>query len=745
MGLQLSGSVQLEGNLLVTGSANSVFENISVTNRLTATEINVQFVSSSIIYSSGSNRFGDEAGDKHQFTGSVDIKGFGVISGSLGIGVTPVEYSFYDANTLQIKRAILASENTLNILRLSHNVNYSANDLRFIASGVRATMYQQYDGNHYFYTSPAGTAGNSIGNFTSSLTLSNTGAATFANSVTAGSGLINGTTDAFFDLNRSASGNASRVRFQTVGTDEFEIGLKGGVPGFHITRGDATELLTISGSNVGIGTVNPVTPVHVVGTVEANGSLYRGVFGGTSVQDADMTGITGGNGSELQIQSPSTTRGAFLTLGGGMAFGEAMGGMAFYNSNNVDGKRCRAFIIGGQEGATAGEQGSYLSFGTVDNTGTTPSEGMRLSRLGRLGIGIDPTNILHVNAPTGTDVVARFSRGPSNAGDILFGIGDYGGGNQGRISGQQLAFEVNRTNGEGMTSSTAMFIDSSARVGVNYNNSAIHTHGSGAYSAQLTVKTTSASALTLLNSTTGGDAQVAINFVNEFVSGQYNYIARIIAEPEGSWTSTASTRDSRLSFFTTLNGVTSEAMRITSGRSMLLATTTDTGAVINVSGSYMGYPVSIEAQPGGGQLALTRGGAVGEFYMGGSTGGTTELYVRSGGSGGVRLDSGTTGWVSASDIRLKDIEKPIDNAVQSLQGLQTIYYSWKASQDKKLHLGLIAQEVEAVFPEIVSESSIDEMKGVNYMGLIPVLIKAIQEQQTQIEELKSRVDQLENN
>jgi hypothetical protein len=63
--------------------------------------------------------------------------------------------------------------------------------------------------------------------------------------VTANSGLINGTTDAFFDLNRSASGNASRVRFQTVGTDEFEIGLKGGVPGFHITKGDATELVTV--------------------------------------------------------------------------------------------------------------------------------------------------------------------------------------------------------------------------------------------------------------------------------------------------------------------------------------------------------------------------------------------------------------------------------------------------------------------------------------------------------------------
>jgi hypothetical protein len=101
MGLQLSGSVQLEGNLLVTGSANSVFENISVTNRITANEINVQFVSSSIIYSSGSNRFGDEVGDKHQFTGSL------VVSGTLAMGTDNTGYgriSFNESsNTLRIQ------------------------------------------------------------------------------------------------------------------------------------------------------------------------------------------------------------------------------------------------------------------------------------------------------------------------------------------------------------------------------------------------------------------------------------------------------------------------------------------------------------------------------------------------------------------------------------------------------------------------------------------------------------------
>jgi hypothetical protein len=184
-----------------------------------------------------------------------------------------------------------------------------------------------------------------------------------------------------------------------------------------------------------------------------------------------------------------------------------------------------------------------------------------------------------------------------------------------------------------------------------------------------------------------------------------------------------------ISFETHEGGISAgERMRITSR-----------GSVI-VGASFFTYPVSIEAQSGGGQLALTRSGAYAEFYMGGSTEGGTQLYVRSGGSGGVLLSAGSTGWVSASDIRLKDIEKPIENAVESLSALQTVYYSWKDSENKSLHLGLIAQEVEEVFSEVVTESSIDGMKGVKYTELIPVLVAAIKELKVENNLLKARLD-----
>ena len=60
------------------------------------------------------------------------------------------------------------------------------------------------------------------------------------------------------------------------------------------------------------------------------------------------------------------------------------------------------------------------------------------------------------------------------------------------------------------------------------------------------------------------------------------------------------------------------------------------------------------------------------------------------------------------------------------------------SNEKENKIGLLAQEIIEVFPELVKEG--DDKNGtlsVNYQGLVPVLINAIKEQQAQIDELKS--------
>jgi len=83
----MTGSLSVSGSLVasnnITASNNSVTNNLDVTNTITARTLVVQTVSSSIIYSSGSNTFGNNANNNQIFTGSVLIKGAITVSGSV--------------------------------------------------------------------------------------------------------------------------------------------------------------------------------------------------------------------------------------------------------------------------------------------------------------------------------------------------------------------------------------------------------------------------------------------------------------------------------------------------------------------------------------------------------------------------------------------------------------------------------------------------------------------------------------
>ena len=76
-------------------------------------------------------------------------------------------------------------------------------------------------------------------------------------------------------------------------------------------------------------------------------------------------------------------------------------------------------------------------------------------------------------------------------------------------------------------------------------------------------------------------------------------------------------------------------------------------------------------------------------------------------------------------------------------------YNWRAEEfpehkfDDRLQYGLIAQEVERIFPELVKEDDNAE-KAINYDGMIPILLEAIQEQQKTIQRLEDQIKQLMN-
>ncbi len=95
---------------------------------------------------------------------------------------------------------------------------------------------------------------------------------------------------------------------------------------------------------------------------------------------------------------------------------------------------------------------------------------------------------------------------------------------------------------------------------------------------------------------------------------------------------------------------------------------------------------------------------------------------------------------SASDKRLKENITPISNALDKVSKMGGYEFDWNDKQtvweDGKHDVGVIAQEVLECVPEAIKERK-DGYLGVRYEKLIPVLIQAIKEQQTQIEELQN--------
>jgi hypothetical protein len=124
----------------------------------------------------------------------------------------------------------------------------------------------------------------------------------------------------------------------------------------------------------------------------------------------------------------------------------------------------------------------------------------------------------------------------------------------------------------------------------------------------------------------------------------------------------------------------------------------------------------------------------------------------------------TNGVITTSDMTLKTNVQPLTYGLKELLKLNTITYNWKNyklgkttiplnKQEKKI--GFSAQQLLEVLPEVVQTHSWvpanekgdykeikNEHLGVNYSDIIPVTVKAIQEQQVQIEELKREIEEL---
>ncbi len=113
--------------------------------------------------------------------------------------------------------------------------------------------------------------------------------------------------------------------------------------------------------------------------------------------------------------------------------------------------------------------------------------------------------------------------------------------------------------------------------------------------------------------------------------------------------------------------------------------------------------------------------------------------------GRIRQDgSSDINFISSSDIRLKENIKPTQYGINDILKIEVKDYNFKSDADDHIKTGFIAQQLYTVFPEVVTVGD-DDVKtnpwGVDYARLTPLLVKGMQDQQAQIEELNQLIEQ----
>jgi hypothetical protein len=196
------------------------------------------------------------------------------------------------------------------------------------------------------------------------------------------------------------------------------------------------------------------------------------------------------------------------------------------------------------------------------------------------------------------------------------------------------------------------------------------------------------------------------------------------------------------------------AVGAVSNHPLVFATNDAERARINTSGALLvgktvitATPDGLILSPNGNTLCSLPNSVSDTLNVFNTTAGVYRFYVT---SGGTVFATNTT--ISAiSDARLKENIQDIDVGLDAVMALKPRKFDWKAGKGKNIKgdRGWIAQEFETVFPEMINEWKDPAPKGEeSYKSvaadLIPVLVKAIQEQQAIITDLKARIETLEN-
>jgi len=285
---------------------------------------------------------------------------------------------------------------------------------------------------------------------------------------------------------------------------------------------------------------------------------------------------------------------------------------------------------------------------------------------------------------------------------------------------------------------TAMTIDTSQNVGI----------GTASPTAKLTVngnqsfaEKTAAYIGVDIATTAGNGGNLTIKAGNG--SGSGNTSGNLyVGAGRGSVSATSGFIAFGIAQATNAVGLDAEYMRIDSGGNVIINGTSSNHKLVVIDNN--------NRTEGTSQFSITGNGYSAYHFMDGTAyyigqnSNVRELRMYSGSTTttGVKLTAGATSWVSTSDENLKDIIEPITDAVNKVSTLRAVIGKYKTDEVGTRRPFLIAQDVEKVLPEAIHIGS-DDTLNLSYTETIPLLVAAIKEQQTIINDLKARITALE--
>ena len=510
---------------------------------------------------------------------------------------------------------------------------------------------------------------------------------------------------------------------------------------FRVESNSNTHMLFVDAGNdrVGINASSPSTVLEVTGTGDAETGI-------TATHSRSGVGYT--------INLNNTNNGA--NKGSGVK----------WSSGGFD---TGAIITRSDAAAASGDAPAFMTFHTSADGTEDLNERMRIDSSGKVGIGTSPDFPLHVSS-TGTVLGLNATSGAvsqrfNENGTARFFLSTLNGSNglsfvNGDGTSERMRIDSSGNVGIGMTPTAILDVksdgntdainlvhsgntvqivslgqtadNSDGQIELRRNNGAVHArfraHGSSSFTGgNLGIGTSSPAHQLDVRNSSGTDTD---NFITVGNSDNSKFLGLYGGRLNNAFPtiyvdSTSSALRFAFADDTAFNGF-SEKMRITSAGQLIIGDTSSIAAS-SLYGINDTNDCFIRTQNN-------------------STGSNNPFAIFHANNtnqiGSIVCTNTATEYNTTSDYRLKENVQTLENGLERLNNLKPVKFNWK--EDGTSSEGFIAHETQEVFPDAVSgEKDGEKMQGMDYGRITPLLVKAIQEQQEQIEQLKNQIDTLQ--